>query len=441
MTTAKSAIGDLLPKQYSQLQLRKTTSFTWWSIAYTTLVAAVLYVVLILQFAQTITPGNLLHAIGLIIGMTSIFVLTGFAHAMTGTPKHILELQQKANIYEAMLKAQSDLDEGFIIIDDQRIVYANDACERMTGYTRQELLDFPSFLLLIAPSQREVMVKRLQKRMKGEPVAGHYETAITNKNGKKVDILVATKEFSIEGYTQLAVLAQDITKRKNIERAQSEFVSWVSHQLKTPLAAQKWQLEMLLEGDEGEIQPEQKESLLSVMRANHRMFALISSLLNLAKMQLGTLVIESEPTNLIELSDSVLRELAPLIEPKNLQIEKDYNRSMPIVSVDPEIARIVFQNLLSNAAKYTPKGGKISVRVTREGTNAVIVVSDTGIGISESDQKQLFSKFFRGSNAKETDGSGLGLHMTQKIIQLCGGTLECESKVGEGTTFTVRLPV
>ena len=377
----------------------------------------------------------------LTFGVALMFLVTGAAYAFVGTPKYIRLLKKKANTYEAMLKAQSDLGEGFIITDSQKIIYANDACEDLTGYGHKELISMPSLLMLLTPEKRPMVTDLIQKRIKGHKVPSNHDISILKKDGEELDLLISVKEFKVDNRLRFVVLVRDISERKKSEYAKNEFVSWVSHQLRTPLAAQKWHLEMLLDEEDGPLNPEQKKTLHSMGRANHRMFGLISSLLNLAKIQMGTLVIETEPTNLPDLTESVIRELAPLIEPKNLQIKKNFDSSLPIANADPKIIRIILQNLMSNAAKYTPEDGTISISIDYKSGNAIIKVVDTGMGIPEEDQKKLFEKFFRGSNVAHTKGAGLGLHMAKEIIVKCGGTLECDSEEGKGTTFIVTLPL
>lgn len=236
----------------------------------------------------------------------------------------------------------------------------------------------------------------------------------------------------------------DITKEKEVDKAKSEFVSLASHQLRTPLSAINWYTEMLLNGDAGTINDEQKKYLGEVSIGNKRMVALVNALLNVSRLDLGTFIIEPEPTDITAMIKSVLDELRPQIMTKKLQLSEVYDPAIPTQFLaDQKLLRMVFQNLLSNAVKYTPEAGSVTVSSTSKGEDLIFSVADSGMGIPASQKDKIFSKLFRADNARESDseGTGLGLYIVKSVIEQSGGKVWFESVESKGSTFYVSLPL
>jgi signal transduction histidine kinase len=238
------------------------------------------------------------------------------------------------------------------------------------------------------------------------------------------------------------VVFRDITKERAIDKTKSEFVSLASHQLRTPLSAINWYAEMLIAGDAGELNEEQKSYVDEIYRGNQRMVELVNALLNVSRLELGTFAIEPRPTNVIEVADTVLNELQPDIERKMIHINRVYDENIGIINLDPELIRIIIQNLLSNAVKYTPEEGKVSIKIEKIGKDVLIQVSDTGMGIPKKQQENIFSKLFRADNARESDseGTGLGLYIVKSILESAGGAISFESVENTGASFSVTIP-
>jgi signal transduction histidine kinase len=230
---------------------------------------------------------------------------------------------------------------------------------------------------------------------------------------------------------------QELDKRK------SEFLSVVAHQLRTPLSGIKWTLNMLLNGDLGPLTNDQKVFLLKGYESNQRMIALIEDMLGADRVSSGKLHYDYVPIQVLDLIDNVIYDILQQANKKNIQIEYADRKDLPKVLVDPDKIRAVVQNLLENAIKYTPANGKIRIHTKLDGTFVQIGIEDTGIGIPEEQQKNIFSRFFRASNAikVETDGSGLGLFIVKGIIERHGGNIWFESNEGKGTTFYFTLKV
>jgi PAS domain S-box-containing protein len=234
---------------------------------------------------------------------------------------------------------------------------------------------------------------------------------------------------------------QDVTQEREVSRMKSDFVSFVTHQLRTPLAGIRWLLE-LAQGEPG--LPAEAGSLLrDAQDANRRLIALVNDLLDVSRLESGKLAVSLGSVDLREVTRSVLDELEPLIRDQGHRLTLEAPDGLPAALADATLIRQVLLNLLSNAIKYTPAGGAVDVRVGRAGENILWAVRDTGIGIPPEGQARLFEKFYRADNAVtlETEGTGLGLYLARLIVERLGGRVWCESEVGAGTTFKLTVPL
>jgi signal transduction histidine kinase len=249
--------------------------------------------------------------------------------------------------------------------------------------------------------------------------------------------------YSFRSLDRLAEAEKSLEHLKEIDRAKTEFVSLASHQLRTPLTSISWFSEMLLKHEVGPLNPKQKEYLDEVYTQNSRMIDLVDDLLNSSRVDMGMLNIEPRRIDLKDVLESVLEEMDPLVREKNIELEKNIAENIPEVETDPEMVRIIFQNLISNAVKYTPVGGKVTVALSSAGSRLEFKVADTGYGIPKSQQNRVFTKMFRADNirSKVTDGTGLGLYIARAVAKELKGKLRFESEENKGTTFFVDLPV
>ena len=247
-------------------------------------------------------------------------------------------------------------------------------------------------------------------------------------------------------------LQEDELRRKNYQleqqnlviqeanRLKTEFVSMVSHELRTPLTSIQGYAELLLEDEQ--IAGEERESLAIVKKNADRMLGLINDLLDLSCMEAGKINLQRTSLDLAHLIPEVAGSLRPLIEAKRQRLRLDIGDALPAVWADADRVTQILTNLVSNAHKYTPVEGSISVAARRDDGFVRVEVSDTGVGLSPEAQAQLFSKFFRvpDRSPQAATGTGLGLAITRSLVELHGGRITVSSVPGQGSTFTFSLP-
>lgn len=352
-------------------------------------------------------------------------------------------LWEHAADFEKFKLAVESASDHIIITDiDGRIIHANRAAETITGYARNEMIgNRPS---LWGREMSKGFYQTMWTTIKDQKRVFHAEVTNRRKNGERyaAEVHIApllTDEGHIQGFVGIE---RDITAQKNADRAKTEFVSIASHQLRTPLAAINWYVEMLSDEGVGTINETQRKYLDQIHAASTRMVDMVSSLLNVSRIDMGSLRSNPEPVLLSDIADSVIAELEKMAKKKGVTIIKKYDPMLEPINVDMNMARVMFQNILFNAIKYTPEKGLVTLSIKREGEAALITISDTGYGIPADQQPKIFTKFFRARNAreKEPEGSGLGLYITKAIVEHAQGTIKFSSEEGKGTEFRIFIP-
>ncbi|MFZ4631706.1 MAG: ATP-binding protein [Patescibacteria group bacterium] len=350
-----------------------------------------------------------------------------------------------ADDLEKFKLALDNASDHIVITDSEGItLYGNKGLERITGYDLKEVIGKKVGSLWSLPMQKN-FYKNLWKTIKTDKK--YFEGDIRNrrKNGEEYDAHISISPVvSSKNEVEFFVgIERDVTHEKNVDRTKTEFVSLASHQLRTPLSSINWYAEMLLAGDGGKLNEEQSGFVKEIYTGNQRMVELVNSLLNVSRLELGTFAVGPQPTDVIKTAQEVLSELKPGIAEKKLKLSFDYDKTIPIISADPKLLRIVFQNLLSNSVKYTPEKGTVKLILNQDKKNLLVTVADNGYGIPKSQHDKIFSKLFRADNvrAKDTEGTGLGLYIIKSIVDHFGGTIRFESEEDKGTTFYLSLPL
>lgn len=341
------------------------------------------------------------------------------------------------------------LGEGVFVVDDNlKVNIINEAAAKMAGYGIKEILGvkFAKKLKFITEDTGEINDQFVRKAIATKTIQNMSDhTVLVDKAGNKIPVAnSATPLLDKDGkVTGCVVVFRDVTHERAVSKAKTEFVSLASHQLRTPLSAIKWYTEMLLDGDAGKINEEQKKFLEEIYHSGSRMVELVNTMLNVSRLELGTFIIELKPTRLPDIAESVINELKVMIKSKGLRLKKKYDPRCPVAYVDPKLLRIIIQNLLSNAVKYTPRGGAVTLEIMSQKSNLLIKVADTGGGIPMHAIPHIFTRFFRADNAKEMDpeGTGLGLFIVKTIVDHAGCKIWFTSEEKKGTTFYLAIPL
>ncbi len=379
---------------------------------------------------------------------------------------YVVTALEKTRIINRILKEKSktesiiqSMGEGLSVVDlNKKIVLFNPEASKVTGFKNQEALGRiyteilkitdkkGTSLLDSSKMPSEIFGLEKENLASGDKLESSNikDVFITNKEGKSIPIagkVTALKNETGELIGEI-IIFRDTTREFEIEKLKNEFISISSHQLRTPLTAIRWNLEMLLSGDVGELTTPQKELTKQLYKSTLRMIKLVADLLDVSRIEEGRMQIEKVPTHLEDIVESVIGELTPKASEKNIKIIFEKSE-IPTLEIDTAKIREVITNLIDNAIKYTNQGGNVTIKIEEnQNQELVFSVSDTGVGIPTSEQDRLFSKFFRASNIQTLDvsGTGLGLFIVKSIIEAHSGKVWVESRQGEGSTFYFSLP-
>ncbi len=332
---------------------------------------------------------------------------------------------------------------GVLITDEKmQIVYVNPSWERLNGYSSAEVRNQTPRIVKSGKTDVKVYQAMWEALNNGIPFVTD-DIVNRRKDGKEWECQLSVYPIQEENRTISYVgIQQDISKQKEIDRMKTDFISLASHQLRTPLSALRWFIELLLKTAQS-FSKDQQELLDNSYKSTLRMISLVNMLLNISRIESGRLIVDSKSTDLVTLAKEVITELEPRIHQKQIEIHTTFPENLEPVLTDPQLIREVFANLLSNALKYSAEKSMVELGITQTDSTVQVSVKDQGIGIPQEDQDHIFLKFYRGSNVMktETDGTGLGLYFIKEIIQTCGGKIWFESVNGKGTTFFFTLPL
>jgi len=275
-----------------------------------------------------------------------------------------------------------------------------------------------------------------------ETITDELSIAIQNALSiQEVKDINATLQQRIDAATK--ELRASNAQLQKLDEAKDEFISMASHQLRTPLTSIKGYISMLVEGDVGAVTKDQKHLLEQAFGSSERMVRLIGDFLNVSRLQTGKFVIDKKPVNLAALVQSEVDGLESNAATRQLKFVYKRPAHFPDLMIDENKFQQVIMNFSDNAIYYSKENSKIVVTLREVNGMAEFTVKDTGIGVPADQQAQLFSKFFRATNARlqRPDGTGVGLFLAKKVIDAHGGTVVFESKEGKGSTFGFRLPI
>ncbi len=353
---------------------------------------------------------------------------------------------ENAKLYEEVAgekrkfeSAALSMAEGLIILDSRgNIVFANPQARTLLSLGEGQL-EGRSFFEACTHADLIALVGKVLTKRQG------IQEEVTLPGRPLRDLSVGITPVFDEGGAILWYVAvfHDITRLKELDRMKSEFISMVSHELRTPLASIMGYTEMLLTEEPGPLTPTQKEFLEISYQSSERLLHIVEELLDVSRVETGRIKLKLETLRMEELVADIVEAMRPAAESKGLSLSLEVRGPIPPLEGDRARLEQVMNNLLSNAIKFTPEGGEVWVRLTREDNQIEVAVADTGIGIAPEEMPRLFGKFFRATSAVERriGGTGLGLFITKSIVELHGGKIWVESELGKGSTFYFTLPL
>ncbi|MDY7039720.1 MAG: ATP-binding protein, partial [Chloroflexota bacterium] len=354
---------------------------------------------------------------------------------------------QRADASQRLAILESITD-GVVVIDVEGIVLSvNRSAQQLLGVSEKEAVGqdvqtlysnlpkdvtdavvetvsrlITAFSIQSCPPQAEVMLER-----DGRVISAHFAP-------------ILDEEHECLG---IVTVLRDVTREREIAQAKSEFVSTVAHELRTPMTSIKGYADLILSGAAGTVS-ETQEQFLRVIRSNvERLAALVNDLLDISRIEAGRAKFEVLPLRVDEVAYDVVASLQAEIASGNLELELDIPPGLPAVQGDRNRIVQVLTNLLGNAYKYTPPGGRITLSVRHTDGELQVDVSDTGIGIAPDDLDRVFERFYRADHefVREQAGTGLGLPIAKSIVEMHGGRIWVRSELGKGSTFSFSLPV
>ncbi|MCL5962060.1 MAG: ATP-binding protein [Chloroflexi bacterium] len=252
------------------------------------------------------------------------------------------------------------------------------------------------------------------------------------------------QEIEVTSRDEVGQLANSIhtmiAEIRVIDQMKSDFLATVSHELRTPLTLIKGSVELLLDSQAGDTNSSQRKLIENINRYSDRLGSHVMDLLDMAQLETGRLSLDVQKTDLGKVVLEAAREMSVVISQKKQQLQTHVPDNLPEFLVDRRRLHQILSNLLTNASKYTPESGRISMSVSLEETAVIVDVSDTGPGIPESELDKVFERFYRTESGKQASGTGLGLSIAKSLVELHGGKMWAESVVGSGSNFCFSLP-
>jgi len=361
----------------------------------------------------------------------------------------IIDITERKQAEERLRLVVESAPNAMILVNqDGKITLVNGQTEKLFGYSRGELIHQP--LELLIPERFKVnhpqFVNAFLAMPKARAMGAGRELFAVRKDGLEIPVEIGLNPIhSQEGRLVLASIV-DITERRVQEanRLKSNFLANMSHELRTPLNAILGFSELLIDKRVGELNARQAEYINDIHASGSHLLRLINNILDLSKIEAGKTELSIESFAIGEVIAGVTNTLIPLADKKQIQITSGLSEAVDIVSLDKNKFRQILYNLLSNAIKFSKPGGLITIETMSHSEGWFILsITDTGIGIAAANLRKLFIPFVQLDSglAREYEGSGLGLALTQNIVALHNGEITVKSVPGEGSTFSVKLPV
>lgn len=358
-------------------------------------------------------------------------------------------VQAEAIKNEAIVEGITD---GVLVVDaDDSIQLVNPAAARILGVPQEELQDRKLDTILAemtSPVDQQLAQKLYQvvtTQQANLPEQG--ETFVERITVEDKTIIASLTSISLTSNpktpSSILIVLRDISQEAELDRIKNEFISTVSHELRTPMTSIKGYIDLLVTNKVGSLTDMQRKFLQIIKSNADRLSALVNDILDISRLDAGRVKLEQQSINLDTVIRSVAASFNHQLEEKNLSLRLDISDNLPLAYADPDRVTQVLVNLIGNATKYSRPNDSITITVEVVDQYFQIKVRDTGLGISEEDQKRVFDRFFRAERDANSlvDGTGLGLPIAKMFVEMMGGTIWVESELGKGSTFSFTLPL
>jgi PAS domain S-box-containing protein len=359
----------------------------------------------------------------------------GDAQAAVLTIRDDSEVMRIRRRQEAILSSTGD---GLLIFDTNgRITFVNPAAEKMLARGAETLVG-----LVLEPWDLFGLKPDLDGGVR-DTASQMREVRMEAPEHRIVDVRVDPVLEGDGSYVGAVMTIRDVTAEREATQMKNEFVSTVSHELRTPLTSIKGYIDLILDGEAGEINEIQQEFLSIVKENSDRLVELINDMLDISRIESGRIVLKVQPLDVAERIEGAVNTFRAVLDQQGRTIHVDIPAGLPRAAGDPDRVGQVLINFISNAIKYSPAGGDVEVSASVIDSAVRVAIHDHGIGIAPEDQSRLFTKFYRvdSSLTREIGGTGLGLSICKSIIELLGGQVGVDSAPGEGSTFWFSLPL
>lgn len=283
----------------------------------------------------------------------------------------------------------------------------------------------------------EKLEKKVEERTEQLTDAVNKLLTTNTKLQSQIERRLKFEEALKESQRELEIALE---KEKELNELKSKFVTMASHEFRTPLSTILSSSTLIAKYTDAETQAKREKHIGRIKNSVNHLVNILNDLLSIGKIEEGRTEVKPEEFDLVQLLDDIMEQMQENTKPgQSLAIKSDWESKM--VKLDPYLFKVICLNLISNAIKYSPEGKEIDICICNQEEGFLFKVVDRGIGIPEEEQKSLFERFFRANNATNIQGTGLGLSIVKSYTTIMGGEISFESKLGEGTTFFVKLPL